>query len=661
MQIDELDSNYVRPMGRVYSWDYGAGAQTGSPGFSGWHPDPNEGIKGPEPTEHNVHSYPRNIAELGAMRFPVTHLALRTYVDKIFTNPDQKTSDYYYGGTDVNTTGNWRAFRDPGLFSPKTPQTGPFYPPDDNATLQYPTVYYTKGVPRNPTNGYSGYHRIAQGTEFRQTNEAFYNLTKAYNDLLYNEDHGILYPIITYYEAYTKATTDEGRQEARADIVNEWKKLNELYDSKSLFEVLSENGWGDSPAYSEWDNLNISQLEMFGETGTGTGPFNMFFYSTFMESLRIALHRDDSGQDYFVGGASYMLSPFLTHSIDGVPGHNLWNLTRSRVISDPVVRLDPHVNIDNSRSVSVTTYNRDTGVRRTYPFTSVILTAPPSAIRARIAIDPSLIGSRADSFIKRVRLTNSSKIAINFPNIPDQPYSQAFWMKRSASNPYGANDDTIVTTLTDLNIRQIYTFDNYHWGTERFSSPEQQLKAGTLMLSYAWDYNADAWAGFGDDGAIEEAWQQMKEIYGALLPDDVDNYLSWAMGNQQAKSLVWTKVDGFSGGWRMSQPGRNTSYGDKRTGTTISEWQAIHTQGVLGINEDTGEYTGLHFAGEATAWEGLSGWSEGAIQTALQAVSGILLAYNVYDPYAQPFNIPTDSKCFSLPNLPGTNMYIPPE
>ena len=134
----------------------------------------------------------------------------------------------------------------------------------------------------------------------------------------------------------------------------------------------------------------------------------------------------------------------------------------------------------------------------------------------------------------------------------------------------------------------------------------------------------------------------MKEIYAGKLPDDVDQYLSWAMKNDQARSLVWTKVDGFAGGWRMAQPGRNVSYGSSATGSAISEWQAVHTQGITG---------------EATAWEGLSGWSEGAIQTALQAVSGILLACSIYNPLSLTNVAPSGGTSFSLPNLPGTTMY----
>ena len=660
MQVDEVNPAYARPMGRVYSWDYGAAAQTGHPGFSGWHPPKNTDLStGPKPNDQNVHPYPRNVAEFGAMRFPATNLALRTYVDKVFTNAAKSTSDYYYGDTDVNVTGNWRAFRDPGAFAPASTQPGPFYPPNDSDKLQYSTVYYTKGVPKNPENGYSQSFRLDAGTEFKDTNEAFYHLTNTYYHLLYNQDNGILYDIVTFYEAYTKATTDQERLQARDKIVAQWKSINEQYDGKSLFEVLTESGWADSPAYLEWDKLNISQLEMFGEMGTGTGPFNMFFYSSFMESLRIALHEDDSGQDYFVGGASYMLSPFLTHNLEGEAGKNLWSYTNNRVVKDPVVSLFQGIDSSTKRPyIAVTSRNRESGSETTHGYTAVILTAPPSAIRSRIMIDPALIGARALSFIKRVRLTNSSKIALNFPNVTGQKYSQAFWMNRTSADPYNTNADSIVTTLTDSNIRQIYTFDNYHWGTGKFASTSQELKAGTLMLSYAWDYNADAWAGLGDNAAVLEAWNQMKEIYAGKLPDDVDEYLAWAIKNDQARSLVWTKVDGFAGGWRMAQPGRNVSYGSIASGSTTSEWQAIHTQGITGVNEDTGKYTGLHIAGEATAWEGLSGWSEGAIQTALQAVSGILLACNVYNPLSLTKVAPTGGTSFSLPNLPGETMYI---
>ena len=59
MQEDEVNPAYARPMGRPYSWDYGAAGQIGKPGFGGWHPPQLTELKtGPAPNlEHttNLH------------------------------------------------------------------------------------------------------------------------------------------------------------------------------------------------------------------------------------------------------------------------------------------------------------------------------------------------------------------------------------------------------------------------------------------------------------------------------------------------------------------------------------------------------------------------------------------------------------------------------
>ena len=90
-----------------------------------------------------------------------------------------------------------------------------------------------------------------------------------------------------------------------------------MYDKMSLWEMLIATGWQDMPAYDkDWGEQGLSLLEMFGEIGTGTGLFAMFYYSSFMELLRIALQAADSNQDYFRGGDGYQLQPFLTHFVN---------------------------------------------------------------------------------------------------------------------------------------------------------------------------------------------------------------------------------------------------------------------------------------------------------------------------------------------------------
>ena len=620
---------YARPFGRIYSWDYGGNGPKIGAG-AGWYPTDPLDKTSAMPNSGNTHPWGRRVVELGGMRYPATHLTLRTYTD-IFKG------DYYYG--DSFTT-PWIPFRDPGLYKAHNGEDGDrggVVIPSDFDTLVYDTVYHTKGITKDrknpPDKGvYAETDRVAAGTNLGESNAAVKNLTNIYFKLLYgdpeqgNDYVGILTPILRLYSQYTHA--ENPTQDLINQIANEWQRLLQLHDKKSLREVLIAAGWQDKPAYEEkWGEQGLSLLEMFGEIGTGTGPFAMFYYSSFMELLRIALQAADSKQDYFRGGAGYQLQPFLTHftPTKQSPSTCLWNETRNKVITNKVVA------VESGESGGVVITTEVNGNRASFTFTAAIVTAGPAAMRSTdLFPNPDrLIPPRALSYIKRVRINNNSKIAINFPNLEDEPLSKAFWMDHS--QPTNRNADLIVTTLTDKTIRQIYTFDNYHWATsvdEEYGSDASLMLSGTLMLNYGWDYNAQSWSADDAKTAVHKAWRQMTDIYG--FGTTYDKYLMWALENEQYAFIVWERVDGFNAAWRMAQPGRGTTYGepgpDKRK--RFSEFQTMQTFGMTSYNGKTGEYTGLFIAGEASASPGLSGWVEGSIQTGLQAVAGIVRYLN---------------------------------
>lgn len=662
MQEAETDqvpnTSFARPNGRVYSWDFGGNSELEGSG-AGWFTNDDLTPSSAMPSVgDNVHAWGRRVAELGAMRYPATHLTLRTYTDRVFFN------DYYYGEAGLKTP--WVPFRDPGLYAnvnrPMTDRGG-VVAPNDNDTLVFDSVYDTKGLflDRNsadpPMPGvYSQVDRVSAGTKLSDSNGAVQNLTFKYFDLLFGTT-GILTPILEMYSAYTDNPTPANRNQ----IVAEWERLIVEYDGLSLREVLSQNGWDALPAYdNDWGDYNISLSEMFGEIGTGTGPFAMFYYSSFMELLRIALQAADSNQDYFLGGAAYQLQPFLTHFTQTATGTEdtcLFNETKGRVVSDKVIAIEP----DPTGGVQITTQAED-GATTSKTYTAAVITVSPAAMRSA-DLFPNLDGfipTRAISYFKRVRINNNSKISVNFPNLDNVPLSQAFWMSRSGPLDFNTSNDAIVTTLSDKTIRQVYTFDNYHWRTQTTASDIGSLaQSGTLLLNYGWDYNAQSWTALDNNDAVRLAWQQVDRIYS--FNGQYDDYIDWAIENGQSQSIVWEKVDGFNAAWRMAQPGGQTDYGDPATSAVArySEFETAQIFGMTSYNPEISAYTGLFIAGEATASPGLSGWVEGSIQTALQSVAGILKFLNEDTPPRLDPTIDTTNVNFGLQAHPGTNRLAP--
>ena len=659
-QVDSANQDFVRPMGRGYSWDYTAIDAATSPkaGFTNWYP---ENVSGPEPVANgggfeNISSFGKQIADIGAMRYPPSHIALNTYVDNIFLE------DYFYG--EVLTDSPWRPMRNPAAFSPFL-KDDPYGQPNANDTLLFPTVIFANGVSNNASTARS-FYRMEAGQKFGDINPAINNVITEFWNLIFSENTGILRPIVNEYIKYTNAM-EAGEPayaiDIRAKIIRLWSSLNQQFQQQSLYQVLYDNKWDSMPAYpSGWEANPVrpSLLEMFGTIGLGSGGFDVFWWTTFMETLRIKLHLDEDSQRTFVGGTSYMLSPFLTHNVQLYNGkvNNLWTATKGKVITDPVNSI---VAMDGAKTgVRVTTKAAD-GSTQSMDFAACIMTAAPSAVRSSIEIDPNLISHAAAKGFRDIRLTNSGKIAVNFPNVANQKYSQAFWIDESSPRS-NAQNDSIVTTITDENVRQLYTFDNYYWGS---NTPANTGKSGTLLLSYTWDFNSDSFAPQNNEEQVRTAWEQMKIIYGNSentrpLPSDIDSYLEWSLDHDQTQSIVWSTTDGYAGGYRMANVGQNNREDAARLWDNGSEQYALWRACQTSYNPDSQKLTGFFPAGEAIAWLGLSGWVEGSFQTALASVTGVVNYLNKMEDDGKvfPVNNMVNGKSFSLPMLPGNKKLL---
>jgi len=93
------------------------------------------------------------------------------------------------------------------------------------------------------------------------------------------------------------------------------------------------------------------------------------------------------------------------------------------------------------------------------------------------------------------------------------------------------------------------------------------------------------------------AIEKMK-FYGPEMRRKIEKEIEGVM------SICWEDQYGYSGGWRMANPGQ------------AQDVSAMHAQ-CLGRPPKWNN--GLYLAGEDLSWYGLSGWIDGAIKTGLQA------------------------------------------
>jgi Flavin containing amine oxidoreductase len=399
-------NTYARPCGRGYSLDFTDGGSGSAPAFTEWFPS---SVSGPGPIVNtNYTSYGRQFVDMGAMRFPADHVALHTYVDEVFAT----AGDYYFGDNFQNVNDMWQPWRDPGVFnSDLTLNENPYGRPSDNDT----------------SSSLRSYYRLQPGTTLGEVNPAINNLTYKNWYLLFGEEgtgpnggSGYLRDVITKYLEYTGAVSNGNKGIAAAvetDIKTMWSDLNSEFEGASLFEVLADNNWPTESAYPEGfstNPANTTLAEMFGEIGIGSGGFDVFWWTTFMETLRIRLHLDETDQNAVAGGTSYMISPFLTHNVETTQsmGTNLWSKTKGLVITDPVVAITPY----SGGGVTITTRN-SSGTTQSFNFAACVMSAAPPAVRARIDIDQSQMTSQAFRTLNRMRLTNCAKIILGFPNL----------------------------------------------------------------------------------------------------------------------------------------------------------------------------------------------------------------------------------------------------
>ena len=501
-------------------------------------------------------STPRAFGELGCMRFPKTHTTLRTYVDTIFKG------DYQYARTVDN---QWPPFIDPLLFN----QSGDI--PQNDWQVVYDTAFYARGINNRQ------YYRVNEGTTFANLPEPIQDVSTAFGELLFGPS-GILNDLVAAY-------TDNDI----AKIKTVWAGLNATYQDKSIFEVLRDQGWETVVKGTN----DTSRLSIFGELGLGSGGFDAFWGTTFMEILRIKIHEDEVNQDAFVGCSSYMLSPFLTHFVTCADGKKkrLTDVTANHVVYSPVVSL----NSESGGGVRIRTEDNADG----YLFPCAVLTASPTAISSSIAVEEALFSPAVWDGIRNIPLTGCGKTFVAFPT--------PFWQKTSKQFQ---GRDAIVTTVTDEALRQVYAFDDYHWGS---NSPQ-----GVLMMSYTWGDWAHKMGSLSGADQVHSAIRMLKEIYAAEWRDSWDNLFADAITNNNYQTINWSHVRGFAGGYRMADLNRYPDQG--------AMWGA----GFSANNPNAAVF----LAGEATAWLGLSGWVEGALHTGINSTMGV---GSWFDEYASGF------------------------
>ena len=372
-------------------------------------------------------------------------------------------------------------------------------------------------------------------------------------------------------DAWAQALEDDARFSDMQDAIRTrdvptlkrlWNTLVPLWDDRTFYDFIAS-----SQAFSK---LSFRHREIFGQVGFGTGGWDSDFPNSMLEILRVVLTNCDDEQRLIVGGA------------DQVP-HGLWRHAPSHLAhwSPGTTLASLHA---GATRAGVAGIKRATDGRfavtdcwgDTRHYNAVLTTCQSWLLTTQIAVEESLFSQKMWMALDRTRYMQSSKTFV----MVDRP----FWKDKDPET----GRDVMSMTLTDRLTRGTYLFDN---------GPDQPA---VICLSYAWMGDALKMLPQSPEKRVKLALQALKKIYPKV---DIASHI---IGDPICVS--WEADPYFLGAFKGALPG-HYRYNQRMYAHFMQDQMPAQQRG-------------LFIAGDDVSWT--PAWVEGAVQTSLNAVWGIL-------------------------------------
>jgi tryptophan 2-monooxygenase len=341
-----------------------------------------------------------------------------------------------------------------------------------------------------------------------------------------------------------------------------WNRLVPLWDERTFYDFVAS-----AAAFAE---KSYRHREVFGQVGFGTGGWDSDFPNSMLEILRVVATGLDDQQRLVVGG------------VEQLP-RGIWNLAPAKMAHWPAgTTLNGlHGGAPRPGVVALTRASADKiavtdrwGDTRLYG--AVLATCQSWLLTTSIAAGEELFSQKLWMALDRTRYMQSSKTFV----MVDRP----FWRERDART----NHYKMSTTLSDRLTRGTYLFDN---------GPD---KPGVICLSYSWMSDAMKVLPLSADQRVNLMLGALKKIY----PDtDIVKHI---VGDPITVS--WENDPGFLGAFKGALPGHYRY--NRRMFCHFMQSELPPAE------------KGMFLGGDDISWT--PAWAEGAVQTALNAVWGIM-------------------------------------
>ncbi len=341
-----------------------------------------------------------------------------------------------------------------------------------------------------------------------------------------------------------------------------WNRLVPLWDERTFYDFVAS-----AKAFQE---KSFRHREVFGQVGFGTGGWDSDFPNSMLEILRVVATGLDDRQNLIVGGVEQLPRGIWNHAPAQMahwPAGTTLNTLHGGAPRPGVVALARA----SADKIAVTDRWGDTRL-----YGAVLATCQSWLLTTSIATGEDLFSQKLWMALDRTRYMQSSKTFV----MVDRP----FWRERDPRT----NHYKMSTTLSDRLTRGTYLFDN------------GEDKPGVICLSYSWMSDAMKVLPLSADQRVNLMLGALKKIYPET---DIAKHI---VGDPITVS--WENDPGFLGAFKGALPGH---YRYNR------RMYCHFMQSALPPAEK-----GMFLAGDDISWT--PAWAEGAVQTALNAVWGIM-------------------------------------
>ncbi len=352
------------------------------------------------------------------------------------------------------------------------------------------------------------------------------------------------------------------RDKDGARIKEIWNPIVRDWDERSFYDFVASS--------KAFQKLSFRHREVFGQVGFGTGGWDSDFPNSMLEILRVNVTECDENQRFMVGGVEQVPQKLWRHPPRTI-AHWPQGTTLSALNGGATRAGAKRIFRDGDGRLAITDR-----WGRTDAYEAVITTCQSHLLTTAVDTEERLFDQKLWMALDRTRYMQSSKTFVMV--------DRAFWKDKDPET----GRDIMSMTLTDRMSRGTYLFDN---------GPD---KPSVICLTYSWMTDALKMLPLPVEQRVELALSALAKIYPKV---DITQHI---VGDPITVS--WEDDLNFLGAFKGALPG-HYRYNHRM----FSHFMQANLPPAQ---------KGLFLAGDDVSWT--PAWVEGAVQTALNAVWGVM-------------------------------------